>query len=64
MTKEIVRENEHIYITELTVKDGVQWYDAKMKGLSISKVGSDLDKLENDFTAKVVELKARFNKKK
>ncbi|MGG3045803.1 hypothetical protein ABEO76_21995 [Bacillus anthracis] len=62
MTKEIVRENEHIYITELTVKDGVQWYNARMKGLSFSKVGSDLNELENDFTAEVVKLKARFNK--
>jgi hypothetical protein len=31
------------------------WYVAKMKGLSVTQIGSDLDKLENEFTKYILK---------
>ncbi|AYP68201.1 hypothetical protein PQE75_gp069 [Bacillus phage vB_BcoS-136] len=60
MAKEIVRENDYIYIYLLTVKDGKKWYEAKMKGLSVVRIGDNIDKLEKEFTDYCKDLIARF----
>ncbi|MFJ7982316.1 hypothetical protein ACIQ1D_18820 [Lysinibacillus xylanilyticus] len=54
----VVRENEYIYITESS--NG--YYTANMKGLSVSTMGKDLDKLEEEFTSYVKDLKSSFEK--
>lgn len=59
MERKIVRENKYIYITEKS-PDG--YYTACMKGLSISTISDDLDKLEKEFTEYVKDLVGRFNK--
>lgn len=59
MAKEdIVRENPYMYIVRHN-KPG--WYIAKMKGLSVSRIGQDLDEMENEFTAYI---KRTFGKNK
>lgn len=61
MTKtNIVRENDYIYITQM--ENG--WYNAQMKGLSVSKIGNDLDILEEEFTDYVRALCNRFKGEK
>jgi DNA-binding Lrp family transcriptional regulator len=53
---EILRENEYIYIVKHSHKNGLQYYNAIMKGMSVSSIGIDIDTLEKEFTEYVKNL--------
>ena len=55
---EIVRENEYIIIRQYT--NG--YYNASMKGLGVSSLSDDLEKLDTEFTEYVRDLVARLSK--